>query len=631
MRIKFFLCFVFLLIGTCSMLCAQESNARIESIKIRLEGLSDDIPQLQNKVSFSVSGVSLYEFLRALGTNNKLNLDINPSIDTRIAVNFSNVKIADLLLYLCEQYDLQIYNSGSILSIGKYYIAPPEAVPPPPKVPDISYDSVNGLLSFDLQMDTLGDVFRRITELSGVNIITPAKFQNHLISGYLKNVVIAEAVKELAYINNFTLRIKDSTTFYLEDPAEKPQSANAGNVVPLPAGLQLTTNKKDSVISVYASNVPISDILAAVARELNINYFVFSEIKGSADLKTGSMDFNTFLRYLFNATDFTFKQNNGIYLIGERGEEAIRTVEVYPFQYRTVLKVLEQIPSDLKKGLEMIPVVDMNSLIVAGSNPAVRELKDFLRQIDKVVPVVNIELIILDVRTSHGISTGIMAGLDDKVKTSSYSSVFPNLDMTLSANTINNIIDGINGTGLVNLGKVVPGFYVSLKASEDNGSLKIRSTPRLSTLNGNEAQMTIGETRYYAEQTTNVITTQSTTTVNSRIFKELQANFAIIIKPIVSGDEQITLDISVEQSTFTEQFTKDGPYGRLTRSFKSSLRVKNNDMILLGGLEEKNVNDAGQGLPVLSRIPILKWLFSSRSNSAKKSKLVILIHPTVFY
>src|SRR5690606_23475338 len=113
-------------------------------------------------------------------------------------------------------------------------------------------------------------------------------------------------------------------------------------------------------------------------------------------------------------------------------------------------------------------------------------------------------------------------------------------------------------------------------------------------------QMTIGETRYYLEQTTNVITTQSTTTVNARIFKELQANLNITIKPIVSGDEQITLEISVEQATFTEQFTKDGPYGQLTRNFKSSVRVRNNELILLGGLEEKSNNDAGQGFPVLS-------------------------------
>lgn len=597
---------------------------------MRLESLADDIPQLNKKVSFSVSNVSLNEFLRALGTSNKLNLDIDPAINTSIAVNFSNVTISDLLVYLSDQYSLEILPTGNILSIVKYVPSVPEPPAPVSKPVNISYDRVRKTLSYNLKNDTLDDVIKRITELSSCNVLAPQRLQATLISGFVKEMPFEKAVEQLAYINNFSFQQKDSNTFYLDDANKKPPS-DKDKSLSLPQGLKLLTNHYDTIISIQANNVPIKDILSAVAQSLGVNYFVFSDIKGDADLKMDHVDFNFFLKYLFNGTDYTFKNNKGVYLIGDRKLEEIRTAEVYSLQYRTVTKILEQIPTELKKGLEIIPLIEMNSLVISGSNPAVKELKEFLRQIDKVVPVINIELIILDIRRSSGVSTGIMAGIDNKATTSSYTSVFPTIDMTLSTNTINNIIDGINGTGLVNLGKVAPGFYVSLKASEDNGYLKIRSTPRLATLNGNEAQMTIGESRYYAEQTTNVITTQSTTTVSGRIFKELQANFGITIKPIVSGDEQITLDIAVEQSTFTEQFTKDGPYGRLNRSFRSSLRVKNNDMILLGGLDEKNVNDAGQGIPVLSRIPVIKWIFSSRSHTVKKSKLAILIHPTVFY
>ena len=299
--------------------------------------------------------------------------------------------------------------------------------------------------------------------------------------------------------------------------------------------------------------------------------------------------------------------------------------------YRTTTKILEAIPSDLKKGIEIIPLADLNSIIVSGSAPAVDELEIFLRQIDKSVPVINIELIIIDITRTHNISTGISAGTKSAATTSTYSSVFPNIDVTLGANTINSVIGSINGSGLINLGKVTSNFYLSLQASEDNGNIKIRSTPKLATLNGTEAQMTIGETRYYAETSSNIIATQSTTTVNSTVFKPLQANLAITIKPIVSGDEQITLDINVDQGSFTNQVSTNGPYGQTSRTFKSSIRVKNNDMILLGGLEQKNNNSSDKGVPILSRIPIIKWLFSSRSSKNSKSKLAIFIHPTVIY
>jgi type IV pilus assembly protein PilQ len=51
----------------------------------------------------------------------------------------------------------------------------------------------------------------------------------------------------------------------------------------------------------------------------------------------------------------------------------------------------------------------------------------------------------------------------------------------------------------------------------------------------------------------------------------------------------------------------------------------------LGGLEEKVKNDAGNGVPVLARIPIIKWLFSKRKREDSKQKLTILIKPTVIY
>ncbi|OJX00709.1 MAG: hypothetical protein BGO70_02770 [Bacteroidetes bacterium 43-93] len=608
---------------------AQTASSRIEDIKIRLDN-ADEVPQLKNKVSFSVSNITLSEFLRGLGTSNKMNFDIDPALNNPIAVNFTNVTIEDLLIYLCDEYDMQVFINGSIISFVKYYEPVKTLPPPPPYLVNVQYDSLNQLLSFDLKDDTLISVIKKITTLTGLNLLAQQGLHYRILNGYVKGMPVEKALRELAYMNSMLFVIKDSTTFYLED-ANSAKLANKEVNTSLPQGLKLTTNHIDSIISIQANNVAMKDVLASVAHELNIDYFVFSEIKGATDLKIENADFKTFLKYLFNATDYTFNYNHGVYLIGDRKLEQIRSSEVFPLKYRTVNKLVEQIPSDLKKGLEIIPLVELNSLVMAGSNPAVKELENFLRQIDKTVPVINIELFILDIRKSSSISTGIMAGIDNSKQTSTYASVFPSVDMTLSANTINNLIDGINGTGLVNLGKVTPGFYLSLKASEDNGNLKVKSTPRLATLNGNEAQMTIGETRYYAEQTTNVITTQSTTTVSGTVYKELQANFAVTIKPTVSADEQITMDISVEQSTFTEQFTKNGPYGRLTRSFKSSLRVGNNDMILLGGLDEKNTNDAGQGFPVLSRIPILKWLFSSRSSSYKNNKLAILIHPTVFY
>ena len=199
-----------------------------------------------------------------------------------------------------------------------------------------------------------------------------------------------------------------------------------------------------------------------------------------------------------------------------------------------------------------------------------------------------------------------------------------------NAESVNNIIQGLNGNSFLNLGKVTPNFYLSINALERDGLLKVRSTPKLATLNGTEATLTIGNTQYYAIQSNSFVGTQQPVTVSTTQFESVNADLSVSIKPFVSGDEQITLDISVEQSDFTAQ-TSDSPPPSVTRSFTSLLRVKNGEMILLGGLEEKSISNSGSGVPLLSRIPVIKWFFGSRTRRKEKSKLNIFIKPTVLY
>lgn len=627
------LCFLILVLWPHLQAAGQQTEeSRIESLRGRLELISFDVPNLKTKISASVSGVSLFEFLRGVAIENKVNMNIDPALDTQVSINFTGISIQDLLAYVCEQYSAEILIKGTnILSVVKYIPLKAEAPLVLPKKPKIIYDSARKLITYELQNDTLGNVVKLVTQLTGINIITTQKLQSTLVSGYMEKTSLKKAMAELAHMNNLQFTDKDSIIYYLEEVTPKlPPTETNKNISALTNGaFKVTTNHKDSILTITANNIPIKDILAGVASRLSINYFVLTEVKGVVDFKIDNVDFVTFLKYLFNNTDYTYSYSNGIYLIGERRSENIRTSTVYKLMYRTTNKIMEMIPPELKKNIDIIPLVDLNSVIISGSAPAVNELESFLRQIDQIVPVVNIELIILDISKTHNISTGISAGVGSAPVSSTYNSVFPNVDVSLGSNTINNLINSINGSGLINLGKVNANFYLSLQASEENGQIRIRSTPKLATLNGTEAQMAIGETRYYAETTSNIIATQSTTTVNSTVYKPLQANLSVTIKPIVSGDEQITLDVTVEQGSFTNQVAANGPFGQTTRTFKSVIRVKNNDMVLLGGLEQMSNSNSGKGFPILAKIPILKWLFSSRSVKNSKTKLAILIHPTV--
>ena len=102
------------------------------------------------------------------------------------------------------------------------------------------------------------------------------------------------------------------------------------------------------------------------------------------------------------------------------------------------------------------------------------------------------------------------------------------------------------------------------------------------------------------------------------------------MKPYVTGNEDVTLDVFVQQSSFNNQrIAEDAPPGIESREFSSIVRMRNKDIAILGGLEQNNRNDAGTGVPLLARIPILKWFFSRKTYTDAQRKLTVLIQPTI--
>ncbi len=622
--------FVFLVLAT-TIVNAQQD--RFTVIEEKLKELSVQTLGLNEKVELSVNGIAIQEFIRALATSNNLNVSVDPSLSAKVINNFSNVTVLDVLLFLCKKYDLEITFIGNIMSFSQYAAPPAAPAKYTPKSLSIAYDKTTDLLSLDLSNDSLAMVVKELTKQSQKNVMFSSGLAGKKVSGYIQNMLFSSALENLAFANELKVTLTEDNFYLIEKmDAEVPNKKGNGSGQNSHSGKPGLNVKADEnkLVSVNAVNVPIADILAEVSNELKTSYVLFTEPKGNISLTVKNATNDEFLNYLFNNTEYTFKKEGDIYLIGDRNIEGIRGTKVVSLKYRTVEKVVDFIPADLKKDVDIKTFSDQNSLILCGSKPRMDELEAFIRDIDRVVPVISIEVLIVDIRNSHAVASGIKAGLGT-APTKTGGTVFPELNLNLGANSINSIVDGINGLGVVNLGKVTPNFYLSLQLMEQNGTIKINSTPLLSTLNGHEAKMNIGETRYYLEQNSNVIATTSTTTQNTQIYKPLNAEFAMTINPIVSGDEQITMEITVKQSSFTTQTGTNGPYGTSSRNFQSLIRVKNQEMIMLGGLDDDSQDESSSGVPVLSRIPIIKWFFSSRSKKKNKSKLTIFIKPTVIY
>ena len=623
--------FVFIAVYAFTYVADVSAQARIDSIEKQLIRLSETtIPALKTNVNVSVSGVSIQEFIRGIAIANKLNITVDQGVNVKISNNFNDISALNILVFLARQYQLNIEIFGTIISISKYN---PQPVIPKttPLLYRIQYDRTKQLIFLDVKNDTLEKITRRLSELTQRNIVLAPGITDLLVTSFIQSASLESALDKLALSNNLrTIRNEDSS-FLIEKKEQSTTILGESRNSIQSSGLLLKVDKDSSgassLITFNAQNVPISDIIKDIGKKLNLNYFLYAELKGNITLSLVKMHYLDVINHLFKGTEYTITKEGAIYLIGDRKIEGLRTTKIIQLKYRSVEIIIDNIPTELKKNVELKSFPELNSIILSGSAPAIQDIEAFINEMDKLVPMVLIEVIVLDVNKSNTISTGIKAGINDTIKTG--GTFLSGLDISMNANTLNELFSSLNGNGIVNIGRVSPNFYVSLKALEDRKNIRIRSTPKLSTLNGHPATLKIGQTQYYRIETQNVIGSQTTQTVITQQFNQVNADLNIKIEPFVSGDNQVTLKVEVEFSNFTGTPTLNAPPSTATRQFKSMIRIKNEEMVILGGLEEMEKSETGSGVPLLSRIPIIKWLFSSRTKTDRNSKLIVIVKPTI--
>jgi type IV pilus assembly protein PilQ len=643
-RTKIFVQLISLLICYLSLNAQQD---RFQTLEKKLRDLTQSVPGLNQKVETSVSNGSLQEFLKGLAATHNLNFNIDPAISQRVTSYFSNEKVFTVLLYLAKQYNLDFAFTGTIISISPYRDAS-VSLPPKPKELKISYNPAAELLTMDLQDDSLLNVAKKITQLSNKNVIVQPDLFSKRITGYIQELPVQNAIEKLALTNNFKLNKTNDDVFVLEslkadeeiiskqnyddnsNIAVRKVNKNNNQASSTTINVSRDINGKKK-ISLNVVNTPIKDIIKAVSEQAGINYFVYSDISGNATATVQNMEFDEVLKYILQGTKYTFNTSNGVYMIGDRKDEGLRSHQMIQLKYRSVDSLLPVIPAELKQGVEIQEFKELNSFLLSGSDPQIKEITAFVKEVDKTVPMVMIEVILMDVKKSKIVQTGINMGVSDSVKTGGTLIGAGGTDFTFGANDINRFIDQLGLNNVFNIGRVSPKFYISLKALENNSNIDLRQTPKLSTLNGHTANLSIGSKRYYLQRTQNVLGSLNPQTLITEQYIPLEANLTIDIKPFVSGDEQVTLNIDVNISDFIGDTPINVPPPSSTSKFKSIIRVKNEEMVVLGGIERNEKSETGSGTPFLSRIPILKWFFSSRSKTNAKTVSVVFIKPTIIY
>ncbi len=582
--------------------------------------------------SLSFKDTDVRDIFRALSYQHGINIFVENSINKRTTISLNKVRVYDAIKFLCSQNNLVLQLEGGIFKV----IPPPQAkvIQPPIRIPYIYYDNTG--LSVELKNDDLEQVILDIEKKTTKNILI-LNGTTGTLTGKLTDVDFDIGFTQLMNNNGFAVQAKNNiyTVSRLDYYVGQQTPGQSQKIGPY------WISVKDSLVTLDVTNAPLDRVLADIVRQLNTDLVQYNAVTGTVTARATSVSLTVALDMLLRNTTFTYRENEGIYFIGEKSNKALLTTRLIKLKYLRAEKIIDLVPASICSKEMLKPMKEQNGLIVVAADDAVSQLEEYIQAIDKPVPQVLIEALVVDYDLTNGSQIGVGAGYTTAADTTAPSaSLLPGLNIQMGGSTINAALQGA-GTinllgkdiGIANLGKLPNDFYLNLKAMEQKGLANVRSRPLLATINGYPATLSIGTTQYFLLNTTTPYASQNNSVVlqQSQNFQTIEANVKLELTPYVGANGLIVVDIKPDFKTPVGQLSPNIPPTINQRSMNSTVEVKEGETIVLGGLIQETESENRSQVPILGSIPLLGTLFSSTTKSKEKSELIIYITPHISY
>jgi len=339
-----------------------------------------------------------------------------------------------------------------------------------------------------------------------------------------------------------------------------------------------------------------------------------------------------------------------------KGTGKIQVVYLQHASAEELLKVLTSLPDTKSAGkdpkaiasappistnIRIMADVETNSLIIIGPREEYLVLEEVIRKLDIPRRMVYLEALIMEVSVTKqlnlGVSwvaggefddgTGKVAGgftgsgigvfQNDSAATGSDSSALPIL--ASEGFTLGVIKQGIQ------IGNMFfPNIAAVVKAFQDDSEVEIIATPQILTTDNKEAEIKVGENvPYITSQQQNEASIS--TGYNAYEYKDVGTTLKIL--PQINQSDLVRLEIFVEVSKVKTQANNTPT--TLKRTATTTVVVRNEETVVMGGIIGQDTTSGESKIPLLGDIPLLGWLFKTKTERKDKTNLFIFITPHI--
>ncbi|KAF0219753.1 MAG: proteinral secretion pathway protein [Geobacteraceae bacterium] len=267
-----------------------------------------------------------------------------------------------------------------------------------------------------------------------------------------------------------------------------------------------------------------------------------------------------------------------------------------------------------------------NSLVIMASPTDYQNLLQVIQKLDRRRRQVFVEAMIAEVSLDRlkdiGVQWGALGGASDGNAT-----VVGQFDPQNSFSQLFSTLSALRGAGIdiPDLTGSPVNFAAILRALETTGAVNVLSTPNIMTSDNKEAEIFVGENVPFRGNIT------ISTTATSQAIERKDTGITLKINPQISEGEYVKMDIYQEISAVKDA-TNIGAAADLTttkRSAKTSVVVKDKDTVVIGGLIQDRDTETINKIPLLGDIPLLGWLFKTKTKNRQKTNLMIVLTPRI--
>lgn len=376
----------------------------------------------------------------------------------------------------------------------------------------------------------------------------------------------------------------------------------------------LSVEVADGLVTVHALRADIHKVIAEVARKTGLNCTLDDAVTHKVNINLRNMKPLDVIRAIAAGYGLALSTKGQVTMLSEGVPRDLTTYNrsgtaSFPMRYLRAEDAKELLPSFLTMYVHFNE--EQNAVVATAPEQMLGKIDRDLKAIDQLPP----PLIMVDVLAVELTTTGSYER-DIAWLYSSHDKAFGSDSATGQLGYDGSLPGGLSGGVIANTAKLTS----TLRALKSSGKAKIRSNPRIAAVNGKEASIFIGQDRFV------LVSYQFGGSQQERI-ETVPVGVRLEVRPWTGGNGEITTRIDVEVSNISEVDPATGLPLLSTRKASSTVRTRDGETIVIGGLRQRQKETTRRKIPILGDIPVLGSLFQGKSESSVDSELVIFITP----